>query len=126
MKYKEVNQLFNFREIEKIVKNSLIRSGYKPPVKKRMDILRSQEFKMTMKEAELSAACSEDFQHFIKLYVEFLDKCKEAHEVNDISRKMLNKFNYAFIRGGAQNSEGTDLKDYTMIKLFLRNMVVWM
>jgi len=101
VKYKEVQRLFNFREIEKIVKNSLIRTGYKPPVKKRNEILKEKNFTMKMKEAELSAACSEDFQHFIKLYVEFLDKCKEAHEVNDISRKMLNKFNYAFIRGGA-------------------------
>jgi len=50
-------------------------------------------------------------------------KFKDTEEIKDISQKVLVKFNYAFIRGGATNSEGTDLKDYGLIKLFLRNMV---
>ena len=55
--------------------------------------------------------------------MEFMMKFSDTHEINDISQKILLKFNYAFIRGGASNSEGTDLKEYGMIKLFLRNMV---
>jgi hypothetical protein len=55
--------------------------------------------------------------------MEWSIKFRDTLEINDLSQKVLIKFNYAFIRGGAANSEGTDLKDYQAIKLFLRNMV---
>ena len=46
--YKELIKWFNFREIEKIVKTHLIRSGFKPPIIKRNKSNQETDFRMEM------------------------------------------------------------------------------
>jgi hypothetical protein len=56
--YREFVKYFNFREIEKIVKTTLIRSGYKPPIVDRKKINEEENFQMKWEnEKELSEAC---------------------------------------------------------------------
>ena len=62
-------------------------------------------------------------KHFIKCYVEWKNRFAEADEINDLSNKILSKFNYCFLAGSKLKTDNIDIKDYDMIKTFLRNMI---
>jgi len=106
-----------------MMKNTLTKAGYKAPIFRRERVQIEDNFEMKMAELELSSSCSQDFQHFIKTYIEFVNKFTTADELMDLVEKMLSKFNFSFIEGSKEKSSSTDLKEYSMVKKLLTNMV---
>lgn len=81
------------------------------------------DFEMKMDPDELSKGTQIDYQHFIKCYWEFLERYSNVDDINDLAKKILQKFNMVFILGTKQRSTSIDLKEYNPLKIFLRNVV---
>lgn len=78
---------------------------------------------MEMEQDDLSKGTNIDFQHFIKLYFEFMDRYSHVDEIQDLAKKILQKFNMIFILGTRQRSSSIDLKEFNPLKLFVRNII---
>jgi hypothetical protein len=120
--------LFNFREFEQMIKSSLTKAGYKPPAILRERTIKEDILVMNMAEKDLSLSCQADLQLFIKNYVEFMDKYKDATELDDLALKILEKFNYAFLEGSKKVDpsniiDSIEFRSFRVIKLFLRKMM---
>jgi hypothetical protein len=120
--------IFNFREFEQLIKNSLNKAGYKPPGMVRERTIKEDILIMNMAEKDLSLACQADLQLFIKNYMEFIDKYKDATELDDLALKILEKFNHAFLEGSKKVDktniiDSIEFKSFRVIKLFLRKMM---
>ena len=78
---------------------------------------------MKMEPDYLSKGTQIDYQHFIKCYWEFLSRYNNVDDINDLAKKILQKFNLIFIQGTKLRSTSIDLKEYEPLKIFLRNVV---
>ena len=88
--------LFNFKELETLIKSVLAKAGYKQALQVRDDALVDEN--LTQMDGDmLSFGVQSDLQHFIKIFQEFLLKYKESDEVNDLATKILGRFNKVFI-----------------------------
>ena len=76
-----------------------------------------------MEPDDLSKGTQIDYQHFIKCYWEFLQRYNNVDDINDLARKILQKFNLIFIQGTKLRSSSIELKEYEPLKIFLRNVV---
>ena len=133
---------FNFRELEVLVKNALSKAGFKAPIIRReritADVKKDEQgnpekdefgkeielpFEMKMEQDDLSKGTQIDYQHFIKCYFEFLERYKNVDDINDLAKKILQKFSIVFILSTKQRSSSIDLKEYNPLKIFLRNII---
>lgn len=114
---------FNFREFEVMMKNALAKAGFKPPIVRRERVLEEEKFEMNMDDENLSKGTLVDFQHFIKCYWEFLERYRNVDEIQDLAKKILQKFNIIFIQGIKQRSTSIELKEYNNLKIFIRNLM---
>ena len=125
-----------------LIKNALSKAGFKAPIIRReritADVMKDEQgnpvkdefgkeielaFEMKMEQDDLSKGTQIDYQHFIKCYWEFLERYKNVDEINDLARKILQKFSLVFILSTKQRSSSIDLKEYNPLKIFLRNII---
>lgn len=52
-----------------------------------------------------------------------MQRYKEADELQDLAKKILQKFNLLFIQGSKQNESSIDLQEYVKLKQFMKNLV---
>ena len=72
-----VKTLFNFKELETMIKSALVKAGYKQALLVREEAYEDEQL-AEMDGFQLSIGLQGDFQHFVKLYHEFLIKYREA------------------------------------------------
>jgi len=125
-----------------LIKNALSKAGFKPPIIRReritADVKKDEQgnpekdefgkeielpFEMKMDQDDLSKGTQIDYQHFIKCYFEFLERYKNVDDMNDLAKKILQKFSIVFILSTKQRSSSIDLKEYNPLKIFLRNII---
>jgi hypothetical protein len=122
------NFVFNFREFEQMLKSTLTKAGYKPPALLRERTILEDKLIMKMAENELSLSCQADLHLFTLSYIEFMQKYRDASELDDLALKILQKFNQAFLDGARKVKSGNvadsiEFKSFRVIKLFLRKMM---
>ena len=125
-----------------LIKNALSKAGFKAPIIRReritADVKKDEQgnpekdefgkeielpFEMKMEQDDLSKGTQIDYQHFIKCYFEFLERYKNVDDINDLAKKVLQKFSIVFILSTKQRSSSIDLKEYNPLKIFLRNII---
>ena len=88
--------LFNFRDLENLLKKALQKLQYKPPVQKRDRDEMVLGLELEMAEDDLSRACNLDLKIFTKCFFDFFQKYKYHDEISDIVDKIVIMFNTAY------------------------------
>ena len=117
---------FNFKKFEVSLKANLSRAGYKPALKPKEQALVVEKLD-NMTGDQLQVAVQADFQHFIKIFMEFLHKYESADEVSEMARKLLQRFNKVFLEsaqmmGGIEHltlQEISDMYEHRILKMQL-------
>ena len=80
----QMDKLFNFKELETMIKSNLRSAGYSQPAIEREEALEGEQLRQ-MEGNDLQIGVQNDLQHFLKIFSEFLIQYKEADQVKDLA-----------------------------------------